>query len=84
MTTKTVTKTKLTVRLPDENLEFLKRYAKEHDTTVTDVLDRYLTRMRAVETERAHHPKVERLSGLAPCDADARALYHEHLLDKHR
>ena len=78
------TKTKLTVRLPDENLEFVKRYAKAHGTTVTDVLDRYLTRMREVETERAHHPKVESLSGLAPEDADARALYHEHLLDKHR
>ena len=84
MTTKTRTKTKLTVRLPDENLEFVKRYAKDHGTTVTEVLDRYLTRLREVETRSGHHPKVERLSGLAPAEADARALYHEHLLDKHR
>lgn len=78
------TKTKLTVRLPEENLDFLKRYAQENGTTVTEVLDRFLARMREVETERAHHPKVERLSGLAPADADARHLYHERLLDKHR
>jgi hypothetical protein len=29
------------------------------------------------------HPSVERISGLAPSDVDARALYHDHLLGKH-
>lgn len=78
------TKTKLTVRLPDENIHFLKRYAEEHGTTVTEVLNRFVARMRASETEHAHHPKVERLSGLVPADADARGLYYERMLDKHR
>lgn len=77
-------KTKLTVRLPDENLEFVKRYAKEHGVSVTEVLERFLTRLQTAETRRPLHPKVERLSGLVPADVDARALYHEHLLDKHR
>jgi len=40
------TRTKLTVRLPEENVEFVKRYAVEHGLTVTDLLDRYLTRLR--------------------------------------
>lgn len=78
------TKSKLTVRLPDENLEFVKRYAKAHGITVTEVLDRYLTRLRTAGTEGRHHPKVERLAGLLPADVDSRALYHEHLRDKHR
>ena len=29
---------KLTVRLPGQNLDYLKRYAAEHDMTVTEVL----------------------------------------------
>jgi len=74
---------KLTVRLPQENLEFVKRYAAEHQLTVTDVLDRYLTRLREGAEGRLIHPEVERISGLVPSEVDARALYHEHLLRKH-
>lgn len=78
------TRTKLTVRLPDENLDYLKRYAAEHGLTVTEVLDRFLTRLREGAEQRRVHPEVEKISGLVPDDVDARALYHEHLLDKHR
>jgi hypothetical protein len=78
------TRSKLTVRLPNENLGFLKRYAAEHGLTVTEVLDRYLTRLREGAEGRAIHPEVERISGLVPTEVDAEALYHEHLLDKHR
>ena len=76
-------RTKLTVRLPRENLEFVKRYAAEHQLTVTDVLNRYLTRLREGAERRPIHPSVERISGLVPSDVDARALYHDHLLGKH-
>jgi len=74
---------KLTVRLPKENLEFVERYAAEHQLTVTDVLDRYLTRLREGAEGRRIHPEVEKISGLVPSEVDARALYHEHLLRKH-
>jgi len=74
---------KLTVRLPQENLEFVKRYAAEHQLTVTDVLDRYLTRLREGAEGRRIRPEVEKISGLVPPEVDARALYHEHLLRKH-
>lgn len=76
-------RTKLTVRLPRENLEFVKRYAAEHHSTVTDVLNRYLTRLREGAEGRRIHPDVARISGLVPSDVDARALYQEHLLGKH-
>jgi len=78
------TKRKLTVRLAEDNLEFVKRYAADHGLTVTDVLDRYLTRLRKGGEDRSLHPGVEAISGLVPTDVDARALYHEHLLEKHR
>lgn len=76
-------RTKLTVRLPKENLEFVKRYAAEHHLTVTDVLNRHLTRLREGTEGRPIHPSVEKISGLVPPDVDARALYHDHLLGKH-
>lgn len=78
------TRAKLTVRLPRENLEFVKRYAAEHGVTVTEVLDRFLTRLREGAERGAVHPDVQAISGLVPPDVDAEALYHEHLLEKHR
>ena len=78
------TRTKLTVRLPEENVEFVKRYAREHGLTVTDVLDRYLTRLRESPWPSGVHPAVERISGLIPADVDAEAAYHEHIVEKHR
>jgi hypothetical protein len=74
---------KLTVRLPKKDLEFAKRYAEEHQITVTELIDRYLRRLRAGQVSPIH-PEVERVSGLVPADVDAEALYREHLMSKHR
>ena len=79
-----MSRAKLTVRLPEENLDFLRRYAAEQGLTVTEVLDRYLSRLRSLSVEHEVHPAIARISGLVPADVDARALYHAHLLDKHR
>ncbi len=77
-------RSKLTVRLPDESLEFVKRFAAQHGLTVTEVLSRYLTRLRESTLGGAVHPKVARVSGLVPADVDVEALYHDHLVEKHR
>jgi hypothetical protein len=74
---------KLTVRLAEKNLDFLKSYAAEHGLTVTEMLNRYLTRLREGTASRAIHPDVEAVSGLVPADIDADALHREHLLEKH-
>ena len=74
---------KLTVRLPIEDIAFLKGYAQNHGITVTEALHRYLYRMR--ELERAEiHPEVSKFTGLAPSNADAKEIYCEHLKEKHR
>lgn len=75
--------TKLTVRLPERDLEFAKRYAQEHRITVTELIDRYFRQLRALQ-ESSIHPEVEKISGLIPADIDAKALYHEHVARKHR
>ncbi len=75
---------KLTVRLPEESLDFVKRFAAEHGLTVTDVLHRYLKRLQASTDGGGIHERVARVSGLVPADVDAEGEYHERLLVKHR
>lgn len=45
-------------------------------------LDRYLRVLQA-EPNSKIHPGVERISGLAPSEVNAREVYREHLLEKH-
>ncbi len=74
---------KLTVRLPADDIAFLKGYARHHGITVTEALHRYVYRLR--EMERAEiHPEVSRFTGLVPADVDAREAYAAHLAEKHR
>jgi hypothetical protein len=74
---------KFTVRLPVEDIAFLKGYARNRGIMVTEALHRYLQRMR--ELERADiHPEVAKFTGLAPPDIDAKAAYSEHVKQKHR
>lgn len=73
---------KLTVRLPKKDLEFAKKYAQEHQITVTELIDRYLRRLQG-EQPPMIHPEVERISGIVPADVDAKAVYYQHLIEKH-
>lgn len=78
------TKTKLAVRLPRENLDFLTRFPAAHGLTATEVLDRHLTRLRERREARPLHPEVERISALGPADVEAEALYRANRVEKHR
>jgi hypothetical protein len=75
--------TKLTVRLPKADVDHAKAYARDHGITVTELIDRYFQRLER-PTGRGIHPEVEKLAGIVPNGVDARALYAEHVLDKHR
>lgn len=78
-----MTTRKLTVRLPVDEIAYLKTYAQAHGITVTEMLHRYLDRLRSAGNG-AIHPEVSRISGLVPSGKDARADYADHLEDKHR
>lgn len=80
METKT---TKVTIRLPRRDVEFVKSYAKAHGTTVTEVIDRYLRRMRALE-EQSPSPDLDFITGLVPPDVDAETEHRRHLHKKHQ
>jgi hypothetical protein len=73
---------KLTVRLPREDVEYVKAYARDHGMTVTEVIDRYLRRMRAAD-ERSPSPELEVITGLVPKNVDADAEYRRHIWEKH-
>ena len=74
--------TKLTIRLPRKDVEFVKAYARTHGLTVTEVIDRYLRRMRSLDSH-SPAPELEAITGLVPSDVDALEEYRRHLRDKH-
>lgn len=74
--------TKLTIRLPSEDVAFVKAYASANGLSVTEVIDRYLRRMRAID-DKAPAPELDAITGLVPADVDAEAELHRHRLQKH-
>jgi len=75
--------TKVTVRLPKQDVEFAKAYAKAHGMSMTEVIDRHLRRLRALE-RHAPSAELEAITGLIPADVDAEQAYRDHLRDKHQ
>lgn len=73
----------LTVRLPEEELRFLKTYAQENGTTAPEILAGYVRRLKS-SSRRPLHPDILQITGLVPEHLDAEAEYRHHLLDKHR
>ena len=73
--------TKLTVRVPRDLLENLKRYAAENNTTLTDLIEAYLRRI-PVQERLNNAPIVRRLSGILPENLSIDD-YRKHLEDKY-
>jgi hypothetical protein len=73
--------TKLTIRLPREDVDFAKSYAKAHGVSVTEMIDRYLRRLRSAQ--QSSGAEVAQITGLVPADVDGVSEYRQHLLDKH-
>ena len=74
---------KLTVRLPEEDLEFAKQYARENKLTLTALVHRFFSRLRtARETEISPH--LEPIVGLVPPDVNAAEEHRKHLLEKQK
>ena len=63
---------RLTVSLPSEEIEFLQKYAQQHCLTLTEIVARYLQRLKS-GPEPSIHPEVAALAGLVPPEIDAEA-----------
>lgn len=77
---------KLTVRLPQSDLKFIKQFAVEHNLTVTELIRRHFAQLRQRE-DNDISPKLQQITGILPNDidtSDIRQEYHDYLLDKHQ
>ena len=73
--------TKLTVRIPRDLLENIKRYAAANNTTLTDLIEAYLRRI-PVQEPLENAPIVRRLSGMLSQDVSV-SDYKAHLEEKY-
>jgi hypothetical protein len=73
--------TKLTVRVPRDLLENIKRYAAQNNTTLTALIEAYLRRIPA-QQPLDNAPIVRRLSGTLSPDGTIRD-YKQHLQEKY-
>jgi len=73
--------TKLTVRVPRDLLENMKRYAAQNNTTLTNLIEAYFRRIPSSQSlENA--PIVRRLTGTLPADVTLKD-YRQHLEEKY-
>jgi hypothetical protein len=73
--------TKLTVRVPRDLLDNIKRYAAQNNTTLTGLIEAYLRRIPA-QPSLENAPIVRRLSGTLSPDITIQD-YKKHLEDKY-
>ena len=74
--------TKLTVRVPRRLLDNAKRYAKEHQTTLTELISTFLQQIPAESEVMDRAPVVRRLTGSLSPDVSSED-YKKHLEDKY-
>jgi hypothetical protein len=78
--------TKLTLRLKKDVIEQAKRYANDHETSLSKLIENYLS---AITTDSRSilkiSPLVQSLSGVIQVseNEDAKREYHEHLEEKY-
>ena len=72
------TKTKLTIRIEKQWLEYAKRYAAQHDTTVTQLVTDFLRHLALKDQATSPTPVLDRLSGILSPDVSVDE-YYQHL-----
>ena len=74
---------KLTVRLPEEDIDFAKKFAARHGLTLTELIDRYFKQLQSRQDRRLH-PDIIHFSGIIPLDVDTKNEYAAAMEEKHR
>lgn len=73
----------LKVELPVEDIEFLRSYARQHGTAISDVVT-HLVKGLHPPSPRPLHPDVLKITGLIPPAVHAKEAYLQHVVEKHR
>lgn len=74
--------TKLTVRVPKAWLEDAKKYARQHNTTLTRLVSEYLRQLSGQSDFLEDAPIVRRLTGVLSKDVSVED-YRQHLEEKY-
>jgi antitoxin component of RelBE/YafQ-DinJ toxin-antitoxin module len=75
-------KKKFTVRVREDALQAAKAYAKEHDMTLTDLVDAFFRSIQRVSEINTDTPILQKLAGSLRPDASLEA-YYAHLEKKY-
>ena len=78
--------TKLTLRLKKKVIDQAKKYANDHETSLSKLIENYLEAVTNTSDEDDHiSPLVKSLSGVIQLsnNSDLNKNYHKHLTDKY-
>jgi len=78
--------TKLTLRLKKKVIEQAKKYANDHETSLSKLIENYLSAITNESKSMENiSPLVQSLSGVIQMSAneDTKEKYHEHLNEKY-
>ena len=73
----------LEVELPKSDIEFLEQYAQHQGNSISSIINQYVKQLQNYNTETIH-PDIKKITGIVPPNIDAKALYKQHLLEKHQ
>lgn len=74
-------KKKLTLSVDEQVIEHARRYSREHNTSISQLVTTYLSHLDA-PPDRKFSPLVQRLRGILPSDVSIED-YRRHLEEKH-
>jgi len=78
--------TKLTLRLKKKVIDQAKKYANDHETSLSKLIENYLSAITS-ESKSINNisPLVQSLSGVIqlPGNEDPKEIYHEHINEKY-
>ncbi len=78
--------TKLTIKLDKEVIEQAKIYAKKQNTSLSKLIEYYLSQITSKQKKETINPIVKELSGIIklPKNLDAKKAYRQHILNKYK
>jgi hypothetical protein len=72
---------RLSVTLPESEINFLKQYAKKEKTTIPRLIDRWIKTLKA---QTDIHPDIKKYTGRIPADADVDKAITDYVMEKHK
>ena len=72
---------RLSVTLPESEIDFLKQYAKKEKTTIPRLIDRWI---KSLKPKTDIHPDIKKFTGIIPPDADVEKSISDYVMEKHK